>query len=285
MSRTLIYLAVAAVATTVGLYLAAPALVYPAAVVFFVVGLGAYSLGEYRTRGLSGMPGWALPIVTWMLGLLRIRSPEAGVPDLMPSSLSGPGPAALAPRKLRCIAINPLWGKDLQTYFAPSAPIVDNVTMGLGADEAVILGQVRGLDGFERCPAAKGMIEMPGRDERGKTAWDWQELGDGEWVFIPPARIHAFAHANGDEDDTALESARDLVDSVMSLDWSSFEMTSMSPAELGGDLQLTEYRRQMRPPRLGELVRQLQTYILLAVGGVLLAVVLAFIVTLDSGGG
>ena len=92
MSRTLIYLAVAAVATTVGLYLVAPALVYPAAAVFFVVGLGgAYSLREYRTRGPSGMPGWALPIVTWMLGLLRIRSPEAGVPDLMLSSLSGPG--------------------------------------------------------------------------------------------------------------------------------------------------------------------------------------------------
>ena len=279
----LIYAAFAAVAViaVVGLYMVAPALVYPAAAVAFLVGLALYSVREYRVRGLVGLPQWAVPIVTRVLAALRIKSPDAGVPDLGLSELAGPGPPSLAPRKLQCIAINPGWGKDLQTHFAPSEPIVDNMTMGLGANEAVILGRVDGLEGYGECPAAKGMIELPRRKEEGKTVWEWGAL-QGSWVYIPPGRIHAFADGDGLKPE--LRSAKELVDSVMTLDLSDFDMTAMSPAEFGGDLQLNEYTRQMRPPKLGELVRQLQTYILLAVGGVLLAVVLAFIVTLDSGG-
>ncbi len=255
--------------------------IYLASAAVFAIVFVGYSVREYRARGLVGMPEWALPLVTWLFRALRFRSPDAGVPLEMLDWV-GSGPAAMAPRKLRCIAINPEWAKDVETYFASAEPIVDNVSMAFGPDEAVLLGQIEGLDGFDDCPNVRGMIELPGRDDSGKTVWEWEDLPDGSWVFIPPARIHAFAAAAGA--DTELPSAKDLVDSVMTLDWSSFDMSSMSPPEFGGDLQLKEYRRQMRPPRLGELVRQLQTYILLATGGVLLAVVLAFIAALDSGG-
>ena len=237
----------------------------------------------YR-RPPRGDGGPLLRPAAWVTGrLLRSKPPMPGAYFDLDRFAVPLSPMAVAPQKLRCIAIDPGSAYDIETWFVPNAPLTVSVAMAYeGRHQAVILARAGGSKDYDRFPEASGSIELPRRSGDGRVAWEWLTLDPGAWVMVPPAHIHGFEPSG---DGPKLQAPQKFIRDVVRHNTENIDLAKMSPYEMGADFQLTDYRRLISPSSLKGLIDQAKTLVFLVIGGLILTIFLIFVVATDSNAG